>query len=176
MSLKSAFPVFAPILLALLSFRSSWAAEPTTRPAELQRLDRYIGTWDYVATITPEDAKPIEVKGTRTTKWILQGRFTEDTELAPDGSLLRHGLGTYDEEAGVYRCWIFDSSGYHVEPQGKWNEADQSFTSTTKLKGGVVLVSTERFPDTDTTTWNGEYRNADGHVVARISGKATRRK
>lgn len=117
-------------LLACLACQ--WAAAagddgPSDKVPELKALDHYAGSWDTEIT----SKNPPFTKGTVTAKWVLDGRFLQQTAEGKDGpTVFKYmSLMTYDPNKKVYRSWIFLSDGFAAESEGSWNAKDQVMTS-----------------------------------------------
>jgi hypothetical protein len=110
--------VASALLLGML-FRVAAAAEPTTPPnpeallkalaeagkpgAEHKKLQPFIGQWTFTLKLWTDPAQaPAELKGTIERKWIMDGRFVQETargECAKTGKTFE-GLGLLGYDAG----------------------------------------------------------------------------
>ena len=168
-----------PVLLiafALCHTTVGFAADgPAKDVPELEALSNYIGTWDVV--ITSEDS-PF-TKGESTTKWILDGRFVEQSgHIASDDgatTLKITTLMTYDRNEKAYRMWSFLSNGETSESTGKWDAKNRTMTSI-RRGGGSTTTTTARFGENGTEEWTMVTKDQNGEVVIKFGGKNTRHK
>ena len=89
--------------------------EPPPRPAELDRLDVFVGTWEGTAEITvPGSDEVMKTTGRNTTEWRYDKRFlVEDFEadMGDIGAMTGLSLSTWDPQAKKYRTWMFSNWG-----------------------------------------------------------------
>ena len=150
---------------------------PSDKVPELKALDSYIGSWDVEIT---SKGLPF-TKGQSSTKWILDGRFLQQTgELqAKDGAAVVKvtTLMTYDPSKKVYRSWTFVSDGSTSESEGTWNAKSRVMTSVgRKDENGGFSTTTADFSEAGGETWKIVYQDRAGKVVSEMSGKNTRQK
>ena len=154
------------------SFRSLPADDTPGRSAELQVLDRFVGTWDCVVTnkTTSEKTKIVEER-----RWSRKGTFVlfENFDLTTKKE--SHFLMTYDPNAKVYRTCYLDASNT-VTFLGTWD----ANTKTMSWRGndglGNRVTGADRFTNKENLEWSLVFTNPDGKVVTELAGKQTRRK
>jgi len=149
---------------------------PSANVPELKALGHYIGSWDVEIT---SKGLPLN-KGQASAKWILDGRFLQQTgELrSPDGSTVLKGttLMTYDPVKRVYRSWTFRSDGSAGEGEGTWDAKARVLTSVgRKDANGVFSTTTADFAEAGVERWKIVFTDGSGKVVSEITGKNTRR-
>lgn len=148
---------------------------PAKDVPELQALSNYVGICDV--TITSKDS-PF-MKGEATTKWILDGRFAQQTGLltSADGATVIKvsTLMTYDQERKAYRAWSFFSNGTTTESSGKWDAKNRIMTSIGS-GNGTTTTTTAKFAENGNEEWSIVTKNQNNEEVARISGTNIRRK
>ena len=92
--------------------------EPPPRPAELDHLGMFVGTWEGTADMTmPGCDEVIKITGKNTTEWRYDKRFlVEESEmdLGEMGTMTSMSVSTWDPQAKKYRVWMFSN----------WGEAD----------------------------------------------------
>ncbi len=165
-------------LIAFAAFltSTSFADEgPAKDVPELQALSNYVGICDV--TITSKDS-PF-VKGEATTKWILDGRFVQQSGhlTSSDGATVIKvtTLMTYDQEQKAYRTWSFFSYGTTTESTGKWDARNRIMTSIGR-GNGTTTTTTAKFAENGNEEWSIATKNQNNEEVARISGTNIRRK
>lgn len=167
-ALMFAFAAF----LTMLGFADEGPAKDVP---ELQALSNYVGICDV--TITSKDS-PF-VKGEATTKWILDGRFVQQTGLltSSDGATVIKvtTLMTFDQEQKAYRTWSFFSNGTTTESSGKWDAKNRTMTSIGRGKG-TTTTTIAKFAENGNEEWSITTKNQNNDEVAKISGINTRRK
>src|SRR5207249_3179121 len=118
---------------------------------ESKVLGQWVGTWKTEVHSKPAEWSPQEVKfiGRITCKWILGGKFVEES-----GSSLAEGtehcvIWGYDPERKSYRFWFFDSHGSILEAQGTWDAKTKTMTGKSEPGPGLTGTSTHRFHSAD---------------------------
>ena len=106
---------------------------------ELKALQHYVGSWDI--DMQSQGAAKTKVRGTA--KWILGGRFVEQTSTlvntAGDPSVEIKSLMTYDPDAKAYRMWTFVSTGYASEAKATWDAKAKTMTTVLRQDGAVAF-------------------------------------
>lgn len=168
----------AVLLIALAACQTSTGSAddgPSQGVPELQALSNYVGTWDVDFT----SANSPFTKGECTAKWILDGRFVQQTAhlVSADGntSLKITTLMTYDQKERAYRMWSFISNGTTSESSGQWDPKNRTMTSINR-DGDTTTTSTAKFPKDGIEEWTIVTTVESNQVVGEISGKNTRRK
>lgn len=171
--------MFARMSLALVSvfcLMNSCLADdgPAAGVPGLTELAHYVGDWDTRIT-SPNSGF---TTGSVSTKWILGGRFIEQTGTLTnaDGtnSIEIHTLITYNVEQNKYQSWTFLSSGDMVTRTGTWDAAAHKFKFTGN-DGGTTVVSEADFSTEDTETWKISVISDLGTEDVVLSGVNTRR-
>ncbi|MEM7147423.1 MAG: DUF1579 family protein [Verrucomicrobiota bacterium] len=168
-----------PALTATLAL--SFLLLPNTAPAqlasipELKPLNRYVGTW--TTTFTVEGKTPDTLTGTVTAKWILGGRYLQQTATIPnigDTELSITTLMTYDPENKIYRHWSFDSAGDHNTGTGTWDPEANTFSwNLTDPNTKATTRITSTIPAGGPEEWIIVNEDASGKGTGMISGKNT---
>jgi len=168
----------AILLLAFFTLQSTTVFAddaPATDTPELEVLSNYIGRYDVA--ITSGDS-PF-TKGESTAKWILDGRFVQQTGkiTSADGTIVLKitTLMTYDETEKTYRMWSFLSDGTTSESSGKWNTRTRTLTST-RPGGGSTTTTTATFAENGDEEWLMVTKDQNNQVVDKLGGINTRRK
>lgn len=149
------------------------------RPAELQVLDRFVGTWDLDVTNTPASGETITGKTSETRRWTLGGRFVQfenpKTEK-PDEPEFQM-LVTYDPATKAYPGVLMSGPSRAVVT-GTWDQSTQTMTfrGTFSDDSGVKFQYTNRFLDNDHCESSGVISGATGEVIVKQIQKQTRRK
>lgn len=135
------------------------------RPAELEVLDAFVGTWDAATVARPAEWTPVEMRMTSvvTREWILNKRFILDNSVHADGqeSLALFG---YNPQTREYRTWWFNSEGHRNLSHGRWHSGEQTFSFEAQLERGRVSRSTIRLLAPDKHEWNFKVTDASGKV------------
>jgi len=143
---------------------------------DLGALQGLIGEWDYEAiTILPDGEEEVS-GGSASIRPDLGGRFLVGRTRQDDGESEALQIWTFCPDRKTYRQWLFHSDGEAVEGIGKYDESMRSLTWETEAVDGTAYKRTERFADEDSFLWYGTMTDQDGLVVARITGKLSRRK
>jgi hypothetical protein len=158
---------------------SALAQDSKAKSAELQVLDRYVGTWEETAIAKPALWTPERTTSTKTTtrQWILNGTMIENKGAwLPSKNECLH-LMAYDPQRKEYRQWYFDKNnlappGY----RGNWNEATQTFKFTGNIADGVRATNQQKWLNKDSFTWTLVAKDRTGKVVLDMEGKCVRKK
>lgn len=152
---------------------------PAKEVPELQVLTCYVGSWEVVMALGEAPTVPI-AKGKSTSKWILDGRFLEQTGTIQEGdngkSIKVTTLMTFDVEKKTYRSWTFTSNGQATEQEGKWDPATQTMTSTSCATPGITVTTTANFAEAGIEKWKITTMNGAGVVLRTVVGKNTRQR
>lgn len=178
LSLTLALFTAALFTAALLSSATSGDDTPK-RSAELQVLDRFVGTWDFVVTNKPAGGETVTGKTFETRTWSLGGKFVQfenpQTEQ-PDQPEFQM-LVTYDPAAKTYPGFLMSGPSRAIVT-GTWDQASQTMTFRGSFSdnSGVTFVFTNRFSDADHCEASGVIKDAAGNVIVEQIQKQTRRK
>lgn len=138
-------------------------------------LKRFVGSWMTETHIhhagTP--AREITTHGKATCRPTLEDRYFEfrSATIPPDQAELQ--IMTYDDDAGVYRQWVFSSDGYTHEATGRWEPA----TSTLRWEGKSgqnSFVIDDHWASPDRLEWTLRRQDSSGHLQQTIDGTVTR--
>ena len=113
-------------LVAALTLAAAVPAAATAQTAESAGsavLNRWLGTWDYQAVVSPAQWTPqsITVEGTTEVEWIVGGQFLQVSRR--DSTAETHEIRRYEPSSQEYRKWIFGSDGTQSYWQGRWDSA-----------------------------------------------------
>ena len=155
------FAGLAVICLLLSMPANSLEAEdgPSKDIPELQALNHYAGTWE----VTLADGRKGEAVG----RWILNGRYLEQTgKLDIDPKLEIKTIMTYDASKKAYRSWSFFSNGMTVEGAGTWDESRKTMTTTSKsAELNTTSTTTAVFSEANTEKWKIVTKDNSGQTV-----------
>jgi hypothetical protein len=165
------------LALVCLLFASRFAAAddgPAPNVPGLAELSNYVGEWDVEIT-TPQSGY---TTGHVSTKWILGGRFVEQSGTLSNASgsetIGIRTLITYDTTEGHYKSWTFLSTGSALDRAGEWDPDTKSFSYTGR-DGEVTVVTKADFSREDTEVWQIAVISEMGIENVVISGINTRR-
>lgn len=148
---------------------------PAKDVPELKVLQNYVGTWD-VKVAGDEVAN-----GENTARWILGGRFLEQSGFI----VFENGtnrvevttLYTYDTTKKAYRSWSFLSTGNTSQADMTWDARTKTMTSVTRPNAdGVRSTITADFSEPGKERWKFVFTDRDGKAVGEMSGVNTVRK
>jgi len=158
------------------------AAEgPTKDVPQLKVLDYYAGEWKSEFSLSPagDTTTAQHFKGKVVSKWILNGKFLQQTGTYEAGDnqppVMYTTLYTYDAKHQTYRYWTFDSSGGSSQSEGTWDQTTKVMTwqgqdEQTKLKS--ILESNHS--KSDVNPWSITIKTEQGQPVIEINGNNTR--
>lgn len=145
------------LLVALIGLLLSACAAPVARsitprferavePAELATLDLLVGTWEGTSeTTVAETGAVLKLRVITRVQWDVGGQFVQERTaieidgLPPAGAM---GMWTYDDTAGEYRLWRFDSNGATHEGTMTYDvETRTAFMRTEVFERGQVFPS-----------------------------------
>jgi hypothetical protein len=158
------------LAMVLGSTATAQADAPKAKSAELQVLDRYVGSWEENSVAKPALWTPEGAISTTTTtrRWILNGQMIENKGAWTPGNIEFLHLMTYDSNQKEYRQWYFDKGNLVPQTsQGKWDAATQTFTFLGTLGDGIQSTSQQRFVDKDTFTPASGFLRAHCCVTSR---------
>jgi hypothetical protein len=108
---------------------AKWTAFAT--PGEAHHLlDPKVGQWTMKVIMYMPGAPPMESTGTSEMKWILDGRYLEDTTEGSFQGMPFHGRGltAYDNLKKTYVTSWVDNMGTGISTgEGTWDAASKSF-------------------------------------------------
>lgn len=145
--------------------------DPPKRSAELQVLDRFIGTWDLKVTSKVTGKTEETFEGVETRKWSRGGSFVLFENTAPPEF---HMLLTYDPNAKEFTGFLM-SGPSRLPVTATWDERTQTMSFKGTFPDGGKLLSKYRFIDKSHAESSGTITNPDGKVVVELSHKQKRR-
>ena len=117
------------------AFDMNKAMEAMTKHAEPgphhKKLDPLVGDWTYKATFTMDPSTPsMEMSGTSTRKWILDGRFMQDDSKGDSGMPFRGlGISGYDNAQKKYvSTWVDSMTTSITNSVGEVDASGKVFT------------------------------------------------
>jgi hypothetical protein len=110
-----------------------------------------------------------------TRKWVLDGRFLQDTSASSDGSE-GFSLLTYDPQMKAYRSWWFSSEGHTSKSTGAWDASSETISFNANLGDGLTSRGSVHFIDNDRHDWKVIVNDGDGKLYFHGEWKVTRRK
>lgn len=163
-------------LLAVAGWDSARADDlgPVKDVPELAVLQHYAGTWDVELTGNGSG------KGEVTAKWILGGRYLEQSGViynvgSPD--IWVTTLFTFDPGKQKYRVWTFASNGSTGQAEMTWDAKAKVMTSVAPPDAnGIRSTNTADFSTVGKERWQFRYTDRDGQQVGEMSGVNTLRK
>jgi hypothetical protein len=138
-------------------------------------LERFSGTWTTQARIRHfgPPRRTIDTQGRAACRPTLGGRYFEfRTETVPAGDSDLQVM-TYDEQAGVFRQWVFSSDGYYHEAEGAWDAA-KSVLRWTGKSGATSFVIDDHWVSADRLEWTLSRTDEQGKLLQTIQGSVTR--
>lgn len=150
---------------------------PTSKPPQLEVLERFVGTWDCKVIMKPSLWTPKEVRArtVEVNELALDGWFLQGASKDRDGKTNAILMNTYDPVQKKYRIWRFVSGGSCEELVGQWDEATTTLTITTNLGHGITSRATFHVIDKDHREYHVSAKDDDGNVYLDIHGTLTRR-
>jgi hypothetical protein len=160
------------VLVAAIFAENVNADDAPKRSAELQVLERFIGTWDSVVTNKTTGEKSNTI-GQR--RWSRKGQFVLFEEFDSSTKKEQHFLVTYDPTGKVYRACFINENAV-ADFVGTWDGEKDTMTWKGSDSFGNTFVGVDRFIDKDHAEWSMVFKNPDGKVFLESSAKVTRRK
>lgn len=152
------------------------------RPAELDALNAFVGTWQGTGTCTMlmVDGKPeIATSGTSTTQWEADGWYLVERstyEMGELGTMQGIGIWTYDAKDKEYEMDWYDTMGGTGEGEAKrnpdtgvWTMKSQSDSAHGKSYG----EGTVKFIDDNTMEWTWKEWGDALHMMPIMEMKGT---
>lgn len=173
--------LFAMTLTVLASVAMSPilnADDTPKRSPELQVLDRFAGTWDFVVTQKPTGGTATTEKTSEVRQWSLGGRFIhfQNPQLGLPDQPEFHMLVTYDPATRSYPGVLMNGAS-RTFVDGTWDEA----TRTMRFRGtfpdnALKFDFKNRFVDENQIEASGSFTNSSGEVLSTRSDVQTRRR
>ena len=174
----------------------TWAQEPSPPTAEMQAyreaatpgprhrlLDELVGEWTCEFTIWMDpDGPPLVSRGTLSRRWVLDGRFLEETIKADldEGSFEGVGYIGYSNLDGQYEMvWMDNMSTAIYTETGTYHTDTRILQSRGSHRdpptGHMVHSWTKlNMTEPDHHTWVGHATGSDGRVYKAFEGSARR--
>ena len=153
------------------------------RPAELDRLNDFVGTWDMTGEATMAGLDEVlKTTGVGETKWAGNGWF-----LVSNAKFEMEGLNTmeavetwsYDAHSKKYRSTWTDSMGSLGTGSSRYNEKTRTWTMRATSHGAhgkTTAKGTLKMVDKDTMEWTwSEYAMGGLFKVMEMKGTSKRR-
>lgn len=153
----------------------SEAMKPPPRPAELDRLNSFVGSWE--GTMEMKDQSGNVTKGTvkSTSTWEADKRAVlERIEGSMNNERMSGvGLWTYDAKTKQYKAFWTDSHGNESHSTSTYDEATKTWhlkSSGRNPQKGMKMTeeATLRFTDANTAEWQSTMRV--GEAVMEMKG------
>ena len=149
-------------------------SRPANRSAEQKVLDAFLGDWEGMATeFVAWDPNETRKTDTSSCVRILGGHFTRNSSKVSDGST-NLTLATYDAQRKCYRMWHFNSQGFAIVSQGKWDAKTRTLTMLAEQVRGMTITGKFRLVDADTEEQNWIIKDPDGKTIFQGKKKNTR--
>lgn len=136
-------------------------AEMPKRPAELDRLNAFVGKWQGEGQVRFAMLdEPLKISGTgemkwEGDKWYIVGHALMKTEQLCDEQAVE--IWTYDTHAKKYRSAFVDSMGMTAAGEGRYDEETGTWHMTANCHtpwGPSHIKGTIHFTDPDTFEWH----------------------
>lgn len=145
-------PAFAGETQPVTNSDQDWRAAWRMPGPNHERLNALIGTWTTaIKQWTGPDSEAVELAGTASRRWILDGRFVEEraeNETSQGGRYESLGYLGYDRQSELYeRFWMSNSWTGMFSERGRYDpESNVIRTEGSELdsaSGVVILTTTE---------------------------------
>lgn len=152
------------------------------KPAELDRLNMFLGEWETTGTIELSVLdEPIATSGRNRAAWTLDGYVLEDNadlNMGPFGRVKGTTHWTYDSAIGKYRMWWFDTLGETSTVVATFDERSQTWrmkAAGQKYGRRTSGRGTIRRVDDNTLEWTWDEASASGLIrFAKMRGTSRR--
>jgi hypothetical protein len=105
--------------------------------------------------------------------WIVGQKWLRQRVSMPDGGFL--SLASFEPGSQAFREWHFHSRGLIFGPSaGRWDPATRTMTWTNLPEDGVLLLTSWRFVDADTVTWEIIIRDKEGATLFEMQSQMKR--
>jgi hypothetical protein len=168
--------LLSAFVVVLGSATACLAQAPTNDSPEGKVLDQWAGDWNVEVESDPGEwvPQPGKFEETKGAKWILDGRFLEESIKNPRGEA-RTVFG-YDPQRSAYRLWYFNSDGVLGEWTGEWDEKSKTMNWTSDMGDGIDAKASTRFNDRDNYDFEITIKGANETVLMHLKAKHTRAK
>ena len=148
--------------------------QPPVRPAELDRLEAFIGSWQGTAEIrVPGSDKVVTGSGVNSVtweadRWVLVER--SEGMVGDDSRFAGLQVWVWDAKAGKYRTYYFDNAGGISEGTVKYDDTTATWhmkwtNRNTTTGERTVGERTVRMPDD--VTWEWDHTEWDGFKLVK---------
>ena len=126
------------------------AGGPPPRPAELDRLDMFVGSWEGTAEIMmPGADEAMTSTGKNEATWELDKRFLVsklNLDMGEHGTMEGLEVWTWDNKAKTYRTWWFSSMGDAAQATARYDEESGELIRKEHdgLRGGEARVGVRK--------------------------------
>jgi len=178
-----AIPLSATLGCSMNKSEGDPMAKPA-RPAELDRLNDWVGTWKNSGTMKMAGSdETMTMNGTNTVQWDIGQRYISERMSATDNKGNKFegvGLWTYDPKIKKYRIWWFDDYGGASAGTATYNEGTRTWTFKGKNRNmpmGVTTTSVGKATWTDnrSMTWSHTEKAMMGMMkVMEANGTSTK--
>lgn len=138
-------------------------------------LARFVGTWTTETLIrhAGPPVREITTHGQATCRPSLGGHYFEFRSATIPTGQAELQIMAYDDEAGVYRQWVFSSDGYTHEAVGRWDPTTTTLRWEGK-SGESSFAIDDHWASPDRLEWTLRRTNSVGKVLQTIEGTVTR--
>ncbi len=169
---------FALALVSAITFpQLANCDESVNRSAEMQVLDRFVGTWDLIVTAKPRDGEVTTGKTSETRRWSLGNQYVlfENPHAEKPDDPHFHMLVTYDPAKRNYPgVMMVGASRSFVT--GTWDQENSTMIfNGNSPEDGISYIVSIRFIDKDHCESTGALKDANGEVFLELTQKQTRR-
>ena len=155
--------------------------KPAPRPAELDRLNAFIGSWEGTMEVKDPSGKITKGTGRSTSTWEAEKRVALERFEGTMGEEHMSGVGlwSYDTKSGNYQMFWTDSYGNQAHGTGTYDEASKVWhmrsTMENPQKGTKMKEeATLKFTDPNTMEY-ASTMTVGGKVVMEMSGTSKRK-
>lgn len=163
-------------LAPLCLFLSTVSAEEKNESDEMKVLNRFLGTWDHVITITPPGGADAIYNTVSKREWSLGKTYLrfEEVNMAEPAHEEFQMLLTFDADKKRYTGVIMDGTNSSTV-SAEWDEAKAAMSFTAKHGNGNELRYKLHFTDENSAKGEGAFYDPEGNVIVGIRWKQTRR-
>ncbi len=164
-----------PVVAGCVLVAAGWtqAQEPA---ADLQPLDRFVGTWEKKVTVhqakwTPEEQTKT---GTHTAQWVLGKHHLYEAGSDSDG-VKYLALYSYDLTTKDLRRTYFQSNGSPpLQMAGAWDAKSESLVLKSPISDKIEIVATYHFVNADTFEFSFVAKDDEGEAYIKVTGVGKR--
>ena len=156
------------------------------RPAELARLDMFVGSWEGTAEITMSgEDEAMTSTGKNEVTWELGDRFLVhelEFEMGEHGTMEGVEVWTWDSRAKTYRTWWFSSIGEYAQGTAEYDEESGEWLTkgagTNPMTGkpsygkGTIKIADDNSMEWTWTEWDNMFHLGSPTTM---KGKSTKK-